>query len=65
MTNSFGPPPFVDVGGTKNVKRMISLLAITSQFIRSNRRMDVNSVFRMFSWLDSHQDNIQNTVNAK
>ena len=28
----------VDVEGTKNVKRMINLLAITGQFIRSNRR---------------------------
>ena len=28
---------FVDVEGTKNVKQMISLLAITGQFILSNR----------------------------
>ena len=29
---------FVDVEGMKNVKQMISLLVITGQFIRSNRR---------------------------
>ena len=59
---------FMDVEGTKCVKQMITLLAITGQFIPQNRRLseqlrkqmlnnygwltDVNSIFRMFSWFD-------------
>ena len=59
---------FVDVEGTKRVKQMITLLAITSQFIPQNRRRskrlrkqmlnnygwltDVNSIFSMFSRFD-------------
>ena len=58
---------FVDVEGLKCVKQMITLLAITGQYIPQNRRrserlrkqmlnnygwlIDVNSIFRMFSWL--------------
>ena len=58
----------MDVEGTKRVKQMITLLAITGQFIPQNRCQserlrkqmlnnygwltDVNSVFRMFSQFD-------------
>ena len=58
--------PFVDVEGTKDVKRLITLLAITGQFIPRNRRGSGTQIrpFRKQMLINKHMVNRCKHVNG-